>query len=67
MATTKLWKVENRLDNVVNYASDKSKTEIKKYGERIKNSVHITVNAKISRYDIFCGQLVNNWVIYVNK
>ena len=31
MATTKLWKVENRLDNVVNYASDKSKTENKKY------------------------------------
>ena len=39
MATTKLWKVENRLDNVVNYASDKSKTENKNYQNRNINSI----------------------------
>lgn len=39
MATTKLWKVENRLDNVVNYASDKSKTENKSYQNRNINSI----------------------------
>lgn len=39
MATTKLWKVENRLDNVVNYASDKSKTENKNYYNRNINSI----------------------------
>lgn len=40
MATTKLWKVENRLDNVVNYASDKSKTENKNY-----NNKNININS----------------------
>ena len=39
MATTKLWKVENRLDNVVNYASDKSKTENKNYNNKNINSI----------------------------
>ena len=39
MATTKLWKVENRLDNVVNYASDKSKTENKNYQKKNINSI----------------------------
>lgn len=39
MATTKLWKVENRLDNVVNYASDKSKTENKNYQNKNINSI----------------------------
>ena len=39
MATTKLWKVENRLDNVVNYASDKSKTENKNYQKKNTNSI----------------------------
>ena len=39
MATTKLWKVENRLDNVVNYASDKSKTKNKNYHNRNINSI----------------------------
>ena len=27
MAVTKLWKVENRLDHVIDYATDKNKTE----------------------------------------
>lgn len=40
MATTKLWKVENRLDNVVNYASDKSKTENKKYQNKNINNIY---------------------------
>ena len=39
MAITKIWKVENRLDNVVNYASDKSKTENKNYQNRNINSI----------------------------
>ena len=39
MAITKLWKVENRLDNVVNYASDKSKTENKNYQKKNINSI----------------------------
>lgn len=39
MATTKLWKVENRLDNVVNYASNKSKTENKNYQKKNINSI----------------------------
>ena len=39
MATTKLWKVENRLDNVVNYASDKSKTKNKNYQKKNINSI----------------------------
>lgn len=39
MATTSLWKVENRLDNVVNYAGDKSKTENKKYQNKSVNSI----------------------------
>ena len=39
MATTKLWKVENRLDNVVNYVSDKSKTENKNYQKKNINSI----------------------------
>ena len=39
MATTKLWKVENRLDNVVNYASDKSKTKNKNYNNKNINSI----------------------------
>lgn len=40
MATTKLWKVENRLDNVVNYASDKSKTKNKNYMNKNINSIY---------------------------
>ena len=40
MATTKLWKVENRLDNVVNYASDKSKTKNKKYQHKNINNIY---------------------------
>ena len=40
MATTSLWKIENRLDNVVNYASDKSKTENKKYQNKNINSIY---------------------------
>lgn len=39
MATTKLWKVKNRLDNVVNYASNKSKTENKNYQKKNINSI----------------------------
>ena len=40
MATTSLWKVENRLDNVVNYASDKSKTKNKNYQNKNVNSIY---------------------------
>lgn len=40
MATTKIWKVQKRLDNVVNYASDKSKTENKKYQNKNINNIY---------------------------
>lgn len=40
MATTSLWKVENRLDNVVNYASDKSKTKNKNYQNKNVKSIY---------------------------
>lgn len=43
MATTSLWKVENRLDKVINYTTDIGKTKNKNYETDLYKSLHNTI------------------------
>lgn len=43
MATTSLWKVENRLDKVIKYTSDIEKTKNKNYETDLYKSLHNTI------------------------
>lgn len=43
MATTSLWKVENRIDKVINYTTNISKTKNTDYGTDLYKSLHNTI------------------------
>lgn len=43
MATTSIWKVENRIDKVIEYTTNVKKTKNKEYGDDLYKSLHNTI------------------------
>lgn len=43
MATTSLWKVENRIDKVINYTTNMDKTKNQDYAKDVYKSLHNTI------------------------
>ena len=44
MATTAIWKIQKRLDHVISYTTDETKTNNKDYGQELYNDLHNTID-----------------------
>ena len=43
MATTRIWKIENRIDKVISYTINPEKTENQNYEKELYKSLHNTI------------------------
>ena len=44
MATTAIWKIQKRLDHVISYTTDETKTNNKEYGQELYNDLHNAID-----------------------
>ena len=64
MATTSLWKIQNRIDKVINYTTNSEKTENKEMYKALHNTIeYATADYKTEKqiqYRFFYIQLIEN-------
>ena len=60
MATTKIWKIKSRFDNVIDYITNKDKTDNKKYK-------YLYLKLKYSPYMLNCLIVHKKYTLITNK